>query len=350
MIEGILGRVLVGDSHPVRLMGIINLSRESFYQGSVAGPHEALSLAAAMQEQGADMIDLGGVSTAPGSPPISEAVERERLFPALKDILDNLDISVSIDTKRSLPYQPWFRRPGVRWECRRVRRYEPDCARGFRENWVVSDVDAQDLEARGCPRVAVLPLGVDERLLSLPLEPRRVPRVAFLGNLSVPHNVDAANWLAREIWPLVRAALPAAELEIVGADPLPQVLALADLPGVSVTGALPSLLPVWERSALLLAPLRFSSGVQYKLLEPMAAGVPVVTTLQAAEAIGARDGVELRTGTDAASLAAAAIDVLGAGERLMPMLGAARELVRRRFSWETLVDRLERLAAGGDSH
>lgn len=101
MIEGILGRVLVGDSHPVRLMGIINLSRESFYQGSVAGPHEALSLAAAMQEQGADMIDLGGVSTAPGSPLISEAVERERLFPALKDILDNLDISVSIDTKRS---------------------------------------------------------------------------------------------------------------------------------------------------------------------------------------------------------------------------------------------------------
>ncbi len=101
MIEGILGRVLVGDSHPVRLMGIINLSRESFYQGSVAGPHEALSLAAAMQEQGADMIDLGGVSTAPGSPLISEAVERERLFPALKDILDNLDITVSIDTKRS---------------------------------------------------------------------------------------------------------------------------------------------------------------------------------------------------------------------------------------------------------
>ena len=101
MIEGILGRVLVGDSQSVRLMGIINLSRESFYQGSVAGPHEALSLAAAMQEQGADIIDLGGVSTAPGSPPISEAVERERLFPVLKDILDNLDITISIDTQRS---------------------------------------------------------------------------------------------------------------------------------------------------------------------------------------------------------------------------------------------------------
>ena len=101
MIEGILGRVPVGDSHPVRLMGIINLSRESFYKGSVAGPNEALSLAAAMQEQGADIIDLGAVSTAPGSPPISEAVEQERLFPALKNILDNLDIPISIDTQRA---------------------------------------------------------------------------------------------------------------------------------------------------------------------------------------------------------------------------------------------------------
>jgi glycosyltransferase involved in cell wall biosynthesis len=166
--------------------------------------------------------------------------------------------------------------------------------------------------------------------------------------LHVPHNVDAVLFLAREIWPRIRAQRPGAELEIVGADALPQVLALAGMPGVRVTGAVPSLLPVWERSGLLIAPLRYSAGIQNKVLEPMAAGVPVVTTPQAAEAIGARDGVELRTGADAASLAAAALELLGAGERLMPMLGAARELVRRRFSWQTLVDRLERLAGGGN--
>ena len=85
----------------MRLMGIINLSRESFYKGSVAGPNEVLSIALDMQEEGADMIDLGAVSTAPGSPPVSEATERERLFPALKEILDNLDITVSIDTQRA---------------------------------------------------------------------------------------------------------------------------------------------------------------------------------------------------------------------------------------------------------
>jgi dihydropteroate synthase len=96
-----VGKVSVGDDQPVRLMGVINLSRESFYKGSVAGPDEVLSVAEDLQEQGADIIDLGAVSTAPGSPPVSEAVERERLFPALKEILDNLDITISVDTQRS---------------------------------------------------------------------------------------------------------------------------------------------------------------------------------------------------------------------------------------------------------
>jgi len=100
LIEGFIGPIAVGDGQPVRLMGVINLSRESFYQGSVAGPEEAVSLARAMQEQGAEIIDVGAVSTAPGSPAISEELERRRLFAVLGDILDSLDITVSVDTQR----------------------------------------------------------------------------------------------------------------------------------------------------------------------------------------------------------------------------------------------------------
>lgn len=101
MIEGILGRLKVGDSYPVRIMAVINLSRESFYKGSVATSDEALELARALVNEGADLIDLGAVSTAPGSPKIDEAEERARLMPALRQILDNLDIDVSVDTQRS---------------------------------------------------------------------------------------------------------------------------------------------------------------------------------------------------------------------------------------------------------
>ena len=101
VIEGLMGWIKVGDLEPVRLMGVINLSRESFYKGSVVSPNEALAAARRLQEEGADIIDLGAVSTAPGSPPISEERERERLFPSLKEIADNLDVVISADTQRA---------------------------------------------------------------------------------------------------------------------------------------------------------------------------------------------------------------------------------------------------------
>jgi dihydropteroate synthase len=101
LIEGKLGKVVAGDRHPVRIMAVINLSRESFYRGSVAGPKEALGMAMAMQKEGADLLDIGAVSTAPGSPYIDETQERERLFPVLKEILQNLEIEVSVDTQRA---------------------------------------------------------------------------------------------------------------------------------------------------------------------------------------------------------------------------------------------------------
>ncbi|WP_342673373.1 dihydropteroate synthase [Methanothrix sp.] len=101
MIEGLMGWIKVGDLEPVRLMGVINLSQESFYKGSVVSPNEALAAARRLQEEGADIIDLGAVSTAPGSPPITEERERERLFPSLKEIADNLDVVISADTQRA---------------------------------------------------------------------------------------------------------------------------------------------------------------------------------------------------------------------------------------------------------
>lgn len=253
--------------------------------------------------------------------------------------------SLALSLQRSLPYQPPVRALGLRWERRRVAAYEPAISRAFRESWVLSDVDARDLESRGARRIAVVPHGVDERLFDRELKAPAGERAVFLGNLSVPHNVDAAQYLVREVWPLVRRERPNAMLEIVGADPVPAVLALSSAAGVQVTGAVPSLLPVWDRAAVTVAPLRYSAGIQNKLLEPMAAGVPVVTTPQAAEALGAVDGRELRTGADPDALARATLDSLAEGEGALPMLRAARELVRTRFSWETLVGRLERLAA-----
>jgi len=100
-IEGKLGRIKLGDFYPVRTMAVINLSQESFYRGSFVCGDEVLERARALVKEGAEILDLGAVSTAPGSPPISEEEERNRLIPALKAVLDNLNVEVSIDTQRA---------------------------------------------------------------------------------------------------------------------------------------------------------------------------------------------------------------------------------------------------------
>jgi dihydropteroate synthase len=100
LIEGTIGEIKVGDQYPVRIMAVINLSIESFYRGSVATSDQALSIAEILIEEKADLLDLGAVSTAPGSPKISETTERERLIPVLRSILDR-GFEVSVDTQRA---------------------------------------------------------------------------------------------------------------------------------------------------------------------------------------------------------------------------------------------------------
>ncbi|WP_135606790.1 dihydropteroate synthase [Methanococcoides sp. NM1] len=88
----------VGDEHPVRLMGVINLSRESFYKGSVVDADSVLDVAYKMVDDGATIIDLGARSTWPLANPITKQEECSRLLPALKLLKDNVDAVISVDT------------------------------------------------------------------------------------------------------------------------------------------------------------------------------------------------------------------------------------------------------------
>jgi dihydropteroate synthase len=96
------GRVLeLGDR--ARVMGILNLTPDSFFARSrVAGWDEAAAAALRMVEEGADILDLGGESTRPGSKPVAEDEQCRRVLPALEAIRRRWDGPISIDTTRAL--------------------------------------------------------------------------------------------------------------------------------------------------------------------------------------------------------------------------------------------------------
>jgi dihydropteroate synthase len=100
-IDTLIAGIQVGDVHPVRLMGVINLSPESFYTGSVTEPDNIVIQAQLMIEQGADLLDVGARSTWPPAIKITKEEERKRLILALELLLDNVDVPISVDTQFS---------------------------------------------------------------------------------------------------------------------------------------------------------------------------------------------------------------------------------------------------------
>jgi glycosyltransferase involved in cell wall biosynthesis len=150
-------------------------------------------------------------------------------------------------------------------------------------------------------------------------------------------NVQGAVWLAKEVWPLVRRAIPDAELKLVGARPTTAVQRLAALPGVSVTGTVPDVRPFLWSSRVAFAPLFTARGLHNKVLEALAAGLPTVVTPAVAEGLPEEVRSVCVIGSDAVSCADAAISAL----RELPTIDPARVL--QNLSWDARLAKVPRI-------
>ncbi len=165
------------------------------------------------------------------------------------------------------------------------------------------------------------------------------PHLVFTGTMDYWPNVDAVSWFAHDTLPLLRSTHPGARFVIVGASPAPEVLALAGLPGVTVTGRVADVRPYMAHADAIVAPLRIARGVQNKVLEALAMARPVVASSQAHEGIRATAFRDLLVADDPAGMARAVAAIL-AGQ--YPGLGAAgRVAMERAYSWDATLSRLD---------
>lgn len=161
-------------------------------------------------------------------------------------------------------------------------------------------------------------------------------RIVFVGAMDYPPNNDAAVYFANRIWPHIRRRLEGAELAIVGANPFPAVLALRELPGVTVTGMVPDVRPFYHGALAAVVPLRTGGGTRLKIPEAMAAGVPVVSTSIGAEGLDVVDGenVLLAESDDAAGWADRVVSLAESSTLRQRLIEAGLRLARSRYDWE----------------
>lgn len=156
--------------------------------------------------------------------------------------------------------------------------------------------------------------------------------VAFVGNFGHLPNRDGLKWLLDEIWPIVRARVPDAELHVAGPE-LPDYVLASTPAGVRILGFVQNVGDFLDRAAVAVVPYRFGGGVKIKALDAMAHGCPVVATTVGAEGLRVERGRQLLIEDDAEGFAAAVSRLLNSRELQISLGEAGRAHVEATFSW-----------------
>ncbi|MDH3314158.1 MAG: TIGR03087 family PEP-CTERM/XrtA system glycosyltransferase [Gammaproteobacteria bacterium] len=167
--------------------------------------------------------------------------------------------------------------------------------------------------------------------------------ISFVGRMDYYPNQECMFDFCASTLPFLRERRPDIKLLIVGADPSPAVQRLGELPGVTVTGSVPDVRPHVRRSALMVAPLNIARGTQNKILEAMAAGVPVVASRVAAGGVDAVANEHFLVASTPKEYAQAVLQILDNPAERRRLAIAGRERMLSHHAWDRSMQRLDRV-------
>jgi len=229
----------------------------------------------------------------------------------------------------------------LRMEARRLSAFERTVYKDFDRHTVISAQDRDRLRLATAERVAIVPNGVDARFFEMGLAREPAHDLVFVGNLGYGPNIQAAAFLAGTIMPVLQSRGFRPKLLIAGARPAGRVRRLARTGAVTVAGWVPDIRTAYADGRIFAAPMWTGLGLQNKILEAMAMGLPCVTTTMVNNAIGANPGEEILVADDAATFAAAIGELLSDPVYAGKLAAAGRRFVAERYTWPGQVAKLE---------
>ncbi len=167
--------------------------------------------------------------------------------------------------------------------------------------------------------------------------------VVFTGRMDYWPNVDAVVWFAQNVMPKLRQSLPDAQFYIVGGAPTAQVQALADMPGVIVTGRVPDVQPFLQHGLAAIAPMQIARGIQNKVLEALAMAKPTIVTQEALTGVNAPVGEVVLRADTAAQWHDAIVMLAQSPIKCQALSEAGRHFVQSYFAWSAKLARMHAL-------
>jgi glycosyltransferase involved in cell wall biosynthesis/GT2 family glycosyltransferase len=227
------------------------------------------------------------------------------------------------------------RRQLERWHA-----FETDAWR--RVDRVVTMSEKDRTRVQGAPAVT-LPNGVDlARFRPSAVEPEAA-RLLFIGSFAHRPNVMAAEFFVSEVWPRIQDVQPMLHI-IAGARHESYAIAVKlEHPRILLEGFVADVRPAYERAGLVIAPLPASAGTNIKILEAMAMGKAIVSTPAGINGLDLTPGEDVIVAGDSSAMAAAILELLADPGRRRALGERARATVERRYDWNAIADRQEKL-------
>lgn len=267
-------------------------------------------------------------------------------YPKVMDYQDAL----SMNTERRMDQTRGLWHYILHFEFKMLRSTEYNAFKIFDALTIISEPDSDAIPRPKNGEIHIIPNGVDFDFFDrtkIPSPAGAAPKwdIVFCGNMGYEPNVHAAQYLVKEVMPLVWKEVPGATVLLAGANPKHGVSNLAS-DKVSVSGYVADIRECYAASSIFVAPMLTGSGLQNKLLEAMAMQLPCVTTSIANDSLGARDGSEVLIGDNAEAFAAHIVSLLRDADKRASLAQSGRQYALDHFSWETSCQQLEAVLKG----
>ncbi|MBU2869088.1 TIGR03087 family PEP-CTERM/XrtA system glycosyltransferase [Colwellia sp. E2M01] len=223
-------------------------------------------------------------------------------------------------------------------EAKILAKYEQQITHDFDVSFFIADAEVELFNSRCSHAGKVLTMGngMDTTaFIPATISPNNeAPVFLFTGVMDYKPNIDAVIWFVETVWPSILTKYKKARFIIAGMNPTSLVNDLTNITGIEVTGFVDDILPYYHQSDYFVAPFRLARGVQNKVLQAFACGLPVISTPMGAEGIDCTQDEHIL-------IANSEIDFLSAAERLeddkafrAKIKNNALSLIHEHYSWQ----------------
>ncbi len=228
------------------------------------------------------------------------------------------------------------------YESKLLKAYENKVFDFFDATSIITEKDRDLLPSDRKQNTCVIENGVSEDFLDYPSNNNKEYDIIFSGNMSYAPNIMASVFLIKKIMPLVWDKLPNCKVVLAGNNPHKSVKDLQSK-RVLVTGWVNDMKEYYAKSKVFVAPMQIGTGLQNKLLEAMAIGLPCVTTPLANDALKSVHGKDILVGQTSEEIAVFIIKLLSNKNLYESIASHGHAFVKKEYSWEKSVQKLEQL-------